>query len=921
ADGETLTVGVTSSTGGNYEALDITDTASVVVSDTVDTTYAVISVSNTDVTEASTLTYTVSLMDEAGNAITTLPDNSLEVQLLWSGDADAEDVFGALPTSVVIAGGQSEANFVVQTSVDGKLEGDESLSVALGGVVGSQIFEDLQIAPAQFAYGSATATVTISDLLVDTLTTEESDLPVTVTSSLAAAFEDTTVGVVDFELAVQGEGINSGVIDGLTGEPVLLRGTVDGGVEGYIANPSELLAFTMSVDASGTVSLNQLRSLEHPSTTDSDDSVMLSGENIIELVKTVDGVETGSIGLGKLIEFLDDGPSINASDAIDNVGSTSLSGTWQASVGADQYGDSGVLSDLVSELLVSALYVDGVLVPPSDHSLSLVSSSASTSSYSGSFSYNSSADPMINDPKTITYDLVLTQGQGGVFNYQLSLNEPVQQIETTPVVVSASEYVPLLDGNQNETPRVGASVDISYVDVESDSTNVSANVSITAGSSDIALVGENALGSVVTTQYVGSTVQVSSESIGVSAEGTLVSEVGKKGSSFESQFINFNPEGSASAITLNLLTDKNKPSWDETDVLHLTVHGRDNSNEPVSNTLILTAIAGVAGTVYVPEGAADYTVGLPTGWSSIDSLDVVSGFSTEEKGNSGNLFYNATDVKLSFDFATVVKAIDIGVQFEFAATLTDKDGDQATDQFTVATTAFDQSAEVTDQAIAGTSGADVIVGGSGDDTITGGGGADQLAGGAGADTFAYDSLDDLPTSTSVESERIVDFSSVDGDVVDFSGLLAGATDLENIVQIDSSEGAGSQSVLSITSGGETYELIVDNANPIEEGESAFYRELDSQTMMGLSGSESTSGAWTDIVEIQGAYGGSGDQGWTFSIVEDAGASGITYELDEAGRSIVFKDGNGDVVSDVHVQITQGGVVHDIENVDEINWVV
>lgn len=228
---------------------------------------------------------------------------------------------------------------------------------------------------------------------------------------------------------------------------------------------------------------------------------------------------------------------------------------------------------------------------------------------------------------------------------------------------------------------------------------------------------------------------------------------------------------------------------------------------------------------------------------------------------------------------------------------------------------------MTDQVIVGTAGSDVIVGGSGNDTITGGAGADQLTGGAGADTFAYDSLDDLPTSASGESERIVDFSSVDGDVVDFGALLAGATDLRNTIQIDDSEGAGSQSVLSITSGGETYELIVDNVNPIEEGESAFYRELDSQTMMGLSGAESTSGAWTDIVEIQGAYGGSGNQGWTFSIVEEPGGSAITYELDEAGRSIVFKDSNGDAVSDVHVQITQDGVTHDIENVDEINWVV
>lgn len=66
---------------------------------------------------------------------------------------------------------------------------------------------------------------------------------------------------------------------------------------------------------------------------------------------------------------------------------------------------------------------------------------------------------------------------------------------------------------------------------------------------------------------------------------------------------------------------------------------------------------------------------------------------------------------------------------------------------------------------------DKIYGGLGDDLLRGGSGADMLWGGAGADVFEFTALSDSGV-TPFTQDRIMDFSSVDGDRIDLSGLDA-----------------------------------------------------------------------------------------------------------------------------------------------------
>ena len=75
--------------------------------------------------------------------------------------------------------------------------------------------------------------------------------------------------------------------------------------------------------------------------------------------------------------------------------------------------------------------------------------------------------------------------------------------------------------------------------------------------------------------------------------------------------------------------------------------------------------------------------------------------------------------------------------------------------------------------VAGSAAADTIKGGAGNDIIAGGLGGDRVSGGAGADTFVFASLDEI--AGGAPRDRILDFSSAEGDKIDFSMIDADPT--------------------------------------------------------------------------------------------------------------------------------------------------
>jgi len=126
--------------------------------------------------------------------------------------------------------------------------------------------------------------------------------------------------------------------------------------------------------------------------------------------------------------------------------------------------------------------------------------------------------------------------------------------------------------------------------------------------------------------------------------------------------------------------------------------------------------------------------------------------------------------------------------------------------------------------------ADLIYGGDGHDVLHGGAGVDNLYGGAGNDTFVYNT-DDYGTK-----DTIYDFSTVDDDVLDLSGLLGA---------YDSAQDAITDFVTFTTSGGNTT-VAVD-----KDGAGTTFAAQDVVTVNGQSWSD-VGGLITDghlIVEV------------------------------------------------------------------------
>ncbi|WP_411562413.1 retention module-containing protein [Pseudomonas shirazensis] len=155
-DASKLVATVVSGTGGNYEKIETGATAIADIADTIDTVYAKISMVGTgSVNEGGNLTYKVELVDKSGNSISVPTGKSVSVNLEWSGNADASDIEGTLPTSVTITGGKSSVEFNVKTFDDTKIESSETLTATIKQVNdNNQVFENLAVGSQNVATGT-----------------------------------------------------------------------------------------------------------------------------------------------------------------------------------------------------------------------------------------------------------------------------------------------------------------------------------------------------------------------------------------------------------------------------------------------------------------------------------------------------------------------------------------------------------------------------------------------------------------------------------------------------------------------------------------------------------------------------------------------------------------------------------------------
>ena len=233
------------------------------------------------------------------------------------------------------------------------------------GSAGNQNWEDMT-ANSDYDYNDVSTSVTWGGAVQ--LQVDESNLNHDVIADFSGVFNVQPgadgLGSQNYSLNIQN--VNSGLIDTATGEQIRLVMN-DSTIEGRTATTGELV-FSLTVDGSGKVTLDQLRAVEHP-TSDPDEATFL-GSGHVSLTLTVtdkDGDHaSGVLDIGKVISFKDDGPSISAGNAASDSlqvdesnlslnASANYAGLFTSSFGADGAGT------LVYSLNVSAAGADSGL--------------------------------------------------------------------------------------------------------------------------------------------------------------------------------------------------------------------------------------------------------------------------------------------------------------------------------------------------------------------------------------------------------------------------------------------------------------------------------------------------------------------------------------------------------------------------------
>ncbi|MBK6906088.1 MAG: retention module-containing protein [Rhodocyclaceae bacterium] len=153
---QSVTAGITGTSGGNFEALTTSSTVSTTITDDTDTVYAEISVNAASVAESGQLTYTVTLKDSAGNTVSVPAGGNVTVALTWSGAAAGGADTSALPSSVQVGAGGT-ATFTVTAKDDYLKEGSEALVATVTGVTDTTgVFEAVAVGTNKIASSAIT---------------------------------------------------------------------------------------------------------------------------------------------------------------------------------------------------------------------------------------------------------------------------------------------------------------------------------------------------------------------------------------------------------------------------------------------------------------------------------------------------------------------------------------------------------------------------------------------------------------------------------------------------------------------------------------------------------------------------------------------------------------------------------------------
>ncbi|PZT90856.1 MAG: hypothetical protein DI637_02910, partial [Citromicrobium sp.] len=244
--------------------------------------------------------------------------------LTWSRDDDTT-ITGSDGTRLVVTlkltvvGNDATVTATLEDNYLGhSSQGDELAALGSLRVIATDIDGDQSVGTVTLGVSDDVPTMTATAAADGALTVDESDLSTDASASFASLFTpdynaDGAGSVGGYTLGINAGA--TGLIDTASGQPVVL--VVSGNVVTGRTQTSGVDVFTVSVDAAGTVTLNQLRAVHHDDASDSDDVTALDAANLITLSATAsdgDGdTVTAVVNIGGALSFRDDGPAIDAS--------------------------------------------------------------------------------------------------------------------------------------------------------------------------------------------------------------------------------------------------------------------------------------------------------------------------------------------------------------------------------------------------------------------------------------------------------------------------------------------------------------------------------------------------------------------------------------------------------------------------------
>ena len=346
ADAATSTISIRGTTGGGFDEIDTTSTATLTVSDTVNTT-----------------TLTVTYVDAEGQAITTLEEGGTYYVKVATDNAPETDLTvtlnipGGTTINLTIAAGATAATSAALTAPLVDADTNYTLSVAstTGGNYEALITSTTDTLSVTNAGGIPSIDINPSinsdALQVDDTTLGSASEDFSDNFSQAADYGGDGAGSISVGYTLTVTNSVSGLVDSQTNEAITLVDN-SGTIEGRTAS-TNVLVFSIATNSAGVVTISQARAIEHANTSSNNESVALDSGTVrltrTDTITDSDGdsaTDSAFIDLGGRITFLDDGPTITSAmhTFLSDVTGTSVVVDLGVNVGNDKIGSSVALN-------------------------------------------------------------------------------------------------------------------------------------------------------------------------------------------------------------------------------------------------------------------------------------------------------------------------------------------------------------------------------------------------------------------------------------------------------------------------------------------------------------------------------------------------------------------------------------------------